>query len=187
VRNRIGVIRHGFAADGSRQLILPSGEIAEVSGDVTDAGLVERFGLDVVRHADAPRWCQGVCRDGPMTGEVVYAADRIGSNVVIALPPRPGGAVVEYEVTRVSTDARLAELRLCKDWTLAIGAVPRHKRRTSPAWPPVWARNAVDEPAAIITGTTVVITAAVILRDVRLACKTRDAMIYHRIAAAMAP
>jgi hypothetical protein len=116
VRNRIGVIRHGSAADGSRQLILPSGEIAEIGGDLTDADIAERFGLDVVRHADAPRWCQGVCRDGPMAGEVVYAVDRVGSKVVIASPPpQPGGAVVEYEVTQVSTDARLAELRLCQD------------------------------------------------------------------------
>lgn len=115
VRNRIGVIRYGSAADGSRQLILPSGEIAEVSGDLTDAGIAERFGHDVVRHADAPRWCQGVCRDGPMTGEFVYAVDRVGSRVVIALPPRPGGVIVEYEVTQVSSDANLAELRLCQD------------------------------------------------------------------------
>lgn len=114
VTNRIGVIRHGSAADGSRQLILPSGEITEVRGDLTDAGIAERFGLDVVRHADAPRWCQGVCRDGPMAGEVVYAVDRVGSKVAIALPPRPGGMIVEYQVTQVSTDVSLAELRLCQ-------------------------------------------------------------------------
>jgi len=93
---------------------LPAGEIAEVGDDLADAGIAERFGLDVVRHADAPRWCRGVCRDGPMAGEVVYAVDRVGSKVVIALPPRPGGAVVEYEVTQVSTDVGLAELRLCR-------------------------------------------------------------------------
>jgi hypothetical protein len=49
-----------------------------------------------------------------MAGEVVYAVDRVGSKVVIASPPRPGGAVVEYEVTQVSTDVGLAELRLCR-------------------------------------------------------------------------
>lgn len=49
-----------------------------------------------------------------MAGEIVYAVDWVGSKVVIALPQRPGGAVVEYEVTQLRTDAGLAELRLCQ-------------------------------------------------------------------------
>ena len=84
VRNRIGVMRHGSAADGSRQLILPSGKIAVIGQDLADAGIVERFGLDAVRHADVPDWCRGVCRDGPVAGTVVYAVNRQGSRAVIA-------------------------------------------------------------------------------------------------------
>jgi hypothetical protein len=91
---------------------LSSGEIAVVGHDLTDADIAERFGLDVVRYADALDWCRGVCRDGPMAGAFVYAVNRIGSKVSIALPPRPGDAVFEYEVTQVSTDASPAELRL---------------------------------------------------------------------------
>ena len=93
---------------------MPSGEIAEIGNDLADADIAERFGLDVVRHADAPHWCRGVCRDGPIAGEVVYAVNQVGSKVVIALPPRPDGAVVEYEVRQVSTGAGLADLRLCQ-------------------------------------------------------------------------
>jgi hypothetical protein len=50
-----------------------------------------------------------------MADDVVYAVDRVGSKVVIALPPRPGGVVVQYEVIQVSTAVGLAELRLCQD------------------------------------------------------------------------
>lgn len=107
-------MRYSCAADGSRQLILPSGEIAAVGHDLDDDGIAERFGLDVVRHADAPDWCRGLCRDGPMAGTAVYAVNRIGTTAVIALPPHPGGAVVEYEVTQLSTDTCPAHLRLSR-------------------------------------------------------------------------
>jgi len=83
-----------------------------VGHDLDDGGIAERFGLDAVRHADAPDWCRGVCRDGPMVGTVVYAVNRIGTTVLIALPPRPDGMAIEYKVTQVSTDAGPADLRL---------------------------------------------------------------------------
>jgi hypothetical protein len=41
VRNRIGVMRHGSAADGSRQLILPSGRRAVIGQDLADAGTLD--------------------------------------------------------------------------------------------------------------------------------------------------
>jgi hypothetical protein len=47
-----------------------------------------------------------------MAGTAVYAVNRIGATVVVALPPHPGSAVTEYEVTQLSTDARPAHLRL---------------------------------------------------------------------------
>lgn len=80
--------------------------------DLDDGGIAERFGRDAVRHADSPDWSRGVCRDGPMAGTVVYAVNRIGATVLIALPLQPGGAAMEYEVTQIRTDAGRAELRL---------------------------------------------------------------------------
>jgi hypothetical protein len=47
-----------------------------------------------------------------MAGTVVYAVNRIGTTVLIALPPRPEGMAMEYKVTQVSTDAGPADLRL---------------------------------------------------------------------------
>jgi hypothetical protein len=32
-----------------------------------------RFGLDVVRHAEALDWCSGICLDGPLAGKPVCA------------------------------------------------------------------------------------------------------------------
>jgi hypothetical protein len=50
-----------------------------------------------------------------MAGTVVYALNRVGAMVLIALPPQSGGATMEYEVTQVSTDAAPADLRLSQD------------------------------------------------------------------------
>jgi hypothetical protein len=61
VRDRIGVIRHGSAADGSRQLILPSGEVAAVGHDLADADM---------RSASALMWSGTLMR---LTGARVSA------------------------------------------------------------------------------------------------------------------
>jgi hypothetical protein len=47
-----------------------------------------------------------------MADTAVYAVNKMGATVVIALPPHPGSAVAQYEVTQLSTDARSAHLRL---------------------------------------------------------------------------
>jgi hypothetical protein len=74
-----------------------------------------RFGLDVVRHAEALDWCSGICLDGPLAGKPVYALNRMGSKVRLARPSRLGGGSGQYEVTRVSDEGIPADLRFVRD------------------------------------------------------------------------
>ena len=75
-------MRHEAAADGLRQAILPSGELAESGLSISRSAK----GLDMVRYADLSWQVPGPCR-GPMAGTVVYAINQIGSRVLIAPPP----------------------------------------------------------------------------------------------------
>ena len=79
---------------------MPDAEIVVIEHDLADADIAARFSLDEVRRAEVLDWCQGICRDGPLAGALVYVTNRLASKVLARSPVQPGGALVEYEVTR---------------------------------------------------------------------------------------
>jgi acetyl esterase/lipase len=110
---RIGIVGTGQAsADGRRRLLTVSdGASALVDPDLTDEQLAERYGLDHVVTAPVINFCAAIHLDGPLAGRTGYAINELGHRIEIALPPRPGGPIGVYEVTRLATDDQPAELR----------------------------------------------------------------------------
>jgi hypothetical protein len=83
-----------------------------VEPDFDEAELLARFSLTEIVHAPEIDYCSAIHLDGPMAGQPGYAINRLGSRVRVALPPRPGGPTMEYEVVTLSVDGRPAELRI---------------------------------------------------------------------------
>jgi len=54
----------------------------------------------------------GAYRYGPMAGTVDYAVNQVGSRVLMELPPRPDGPVIEYEAAQGSPDTSAVDLHL---------------------------------------------------------------------------
>jgi hypothetical protein len=109
---RIGVVATSWAgSDGRRLLTMPDGASALVDPDLTNEQLAARYGLDHVVTAPIINFCNAIHLDGPLSGQAGYAINELGHRIEFALPPRPGGPVGCYEVIRLATDDRPAELR----------------------------------------------------------------------------
>jgi hypothetical protein len=110
VTDRVGVVSGEMG--GQRRLLLPDGSTQLITDDMTDETIVARFDLDAVRHAASLDWCSGVCLDGPMSGESVYAINRIGSRVTVKSSLISAGTTVMYEVVTLASGESPADLRV---------------------------------------------------------------------------
>ncbi|WP_144127627.1 hypothetical protein [Catellatospora sichuanensis] len=106
--------RTGWVATlGDGMMLMIHGEDGAkfLESDVTDAEILERFGLDEVTHlppVKLPPICTGLWLDGPLAGQnldyVINELDRIGEF-------SSGQWTYSYRVARVATEEHLAELR----------------------------------------------------------------------------
>lgn len=100
-----------FMVNGKRPLELPDGTWELVDPDVSEAEIADRFALDeVVRvlPVELPPLCRGRCLDGPLAGQMVdYVPNVLGQPAGFST----GGWSHSYEVAKLASDGRPAELR----------------------------------------------------------------------------
>lgn len=108
---RIGVVGTSRAGDGRRLLNMSDGASALVDPDLTNEQLAAQYELDRVVTAPIINFSAAIHLDGPLAGQTGYAINELGHQIQIAQPPRPGGPIALYEVTRLATNDQPAELR----------------------------------------------------------------------------
>ncbi|MFD0526316.1 hypothetical protein ACFQ1I_02105 [Kitasatospora arboriphila] len=111
--DRVGFLSGGpVGPDGRHLLILPGDATELVDPGLTVEDLADRHGLDSVVRVPRIEFCTAIHLDGPLASTISrYAVNQLGSRCDHALPPRPGGPSVTYEVVGLAEGDRPAELR----------------------------------------------------------------------------
>jgi hypothetical protein len=109
---RLGVLSARPAdKNGRLPLTMSDGTSALIEPDLTHEQIANRYRLDGVVTMPAIDFCAGIHLDGPLAGQTGYVTNELGSRTQFYLPPQPGGPTGFYEVTRLATQDKPAEMR----------------------------------------------------------------------------
>lgn len=131
----MGVITTQPDAAGLVALTLWDGRRTKVQPSLSDDDIRGRCELDRLVRAHPIEIYSTVHLDGPLAATTGYTArDTIGYRMDVALPPRPGGAIVSYEIVQLSGYGEPAHARPVDG--AQGGAVDRlYRRPAAPAAP----------------------------------------------------
>ncbi|MEV0134549.1 hypothetical protein AB0H83_39580 [Dactylosporangium sp. NPDC050688] len=122
---RLGVVSaRPTDRNGRLLLTMSDGTSALIEPDLTHEQIAGRYRLDRVVTMPAIDFCAGIHLDGPLAGQTGYATNELGSRTRFYLPPQPGGPTGFYEVTRLATQDKPAEMRFV-GFTSSDGELPQ--------------------------------------------------------------